>query len=70
VTQRLILLAGSQDFSNEEFQLLVIEGFRAKLEDCSFNIFETSFSIPRGNRERKEELLEALRKNFGDSRPL
>lgn len=65
---KLYILAGSQDFSNEHFEVLIVHGFRSK--DTSPNVFrfeEDRISIKRGDKDRKVEFLEHLRKHFDDS---
>lgn len=56
---RLVLLSGSQDFSNEKFQVLVFKGYKHKSDPLSLQ--ERSLNIPRGNRDRRDELVEGLR---------
>jgi len=63
---KLYLLAGSQDFSNTEFQVLVINGFRNKDAPQDFSISQHQLHIPIGTRERKTELVEGLQKFFND----
>ncbi len=59
------MLGGSQDFSNEVFQVLEIQGFRN--EDLNtFKMREHEIIIKPGAKERKEELLDALKAYFQD----
>lgn len=66
IIQKLILLGGSQDFSNENFEILVINGYKEKGEGNGFSMEEHSLRIPFTQKDRKIELLESLRVYFND----
>ena len=61
---------GSLDFSNIDFEVLVINGYGSKDPNTKMKVTERKIRIPISSADRKGELIKGLQEEFRDGRRL